>query len=296
MSLRLGRQQGDQPQNGVATRAAPAADEPGAPAPRAAHDRPPTPAESTPVLQVESLGMSFGTHRALVDVDLTVTAGEVVGVIGPSGSGKSTLLRCINHLERPTSGRVLIDGAVIADAQGREPNPRELAALRRQVGMVFQSFNLFPHLTALENVMLGQVRVLGRSKEEARRRGLELLERVGIAEKAHSRPRRCSGGQQQRIAIARALALDPRLMLFDEPTSALDPELGVEVLNVMRELAAEGMTMVVVTHEMHFAEDVADRILFMADGRIVEEGEPRQLLKAPRHERTRRFLRAVLDR
>lgn len=240
--------------------------------------------------------MRFGEHAALVDVDMSVIAGEVVGIIGPSGSGKSTLLRCINHLERPTSGRVLIEGVPIADPQGREPSAKQLAALRRKVGMVFQSFNLFPHLTALENVMLAQVKVLGRSKEEARQRGLELLERVGISEKADSRPGRCSGGQQQRIAIARALALNPRVMLFDEPTSALDPELGIEVLNVMRELAKDGMTMIVVTHEMHFAEDVADRVLFMADGRIVEEGEPKQVLRSPEHERTRRFLRAVLDR
>ena len=249
-----------------------------------------------PVVTVEGLGVDFGAHSALVDVNLTVRAGEVVGVIGPSGSGKSTLLRCINHLEAPTAGRVLIEGVPIADPAHGDPTPKELAVLRRRVGMVFQSFNLFPHLTALENVMLAQVKALGRSKEDARRRSIELLERVGISEKADVRPSRCSGGQQQRIAIARALALDPRLMLFDEPTSALDPELGVEVLNVMRELAADGMTMIVVTHEMHFAEDVADRILFMADGRILEEGDPQTLLRAPTHERTRRFLRAVLDR
>ncbi len=253
-------------------------------------------ASGRPVVEIQSLGMSFGAQVALAGIDLTVSAGEVVGIIGPSGSGKSTLLRCINHLERPTSGRVLLDGVPIADPEGKEPSPKELAALRRQVGMVFQSFNLFPHLTALENVMLAQTKVLGRSKAQARERGLALLERVGISDKADVRPRRCSGGQQQRIAIARALALDPRLMLFDEPTSALDPELGMEVLAVMRELAAEGMTMIVVTHEMHFAEDVADRVLFMADGRVVEEGAPQQLLRAPQHERTRRFLRAVLDR
>jgi polar amino acid transport system ATP-binding protein len=251
----------------------------------------------TPVVEVQRLGMAFGDNRVLRDIDLTVSAGEVVGIIGPSGSGKSTLLRCINHLERPTAGRVLIEGTPIADADGdREPNRKELAALRRKVGMVFQSFNLFPHLTALENVTLAQIKVLGRPKDEARRRGLELLDRVGISEKAHDRPSRCSGGQQQRIAIARALALDPRVMLFDEPTSALDPELGMEVLAVMRELAADGMTMIVVTHEMHFAEDVADRILFMADGRIVEEGLPKDVLRSPQHERTRRFLRAVLER
>jgi polar amino acid transport system ATP-binding protein len=252
--------------------------------------------QSAPVVQVESLGVRYGVHAALASVDLTVSAGEVVGVIGPSGSGKSTLLRCINHLEQPTSGRVLIDGVPIADPEHGDPTPKELAVLRRQVGMVFQAFNLFPHLTALENVMLAQVKALGRSRQDARRRSAELLERVGISDKADARPSRCSGGQQQRIAIARALALDPRVMLFDEPSSALDPELGVEVLNVMRELAADGMTMIVVTHEMHFAEDVADRVLFMSEGCIVEEGTPQQVLRAPVHERTRRFLRAVLDR
>ncbi|MCW2994245.1 MAG: transporter [Conexibacter sp.] len=253
-------------------------------------------AAGIPRVQVEQLGMRFGTHDAVIGVDLEVAVGEVVAVIGPSGSGRSTMLRCINHLESPTSGRVLIDGTAIADPGGREPGPRELAALRRQVGMVFQSFNLFPHLTAIENVMIAQVKVLGRTKAEARTRAMQLLERVGIAEKADSRPRRCSGGQQQRIAIARALALEPKLMLFDEPTSALDPELGLEVLAVMRELAKEGMTMIVVTHEMHFAEDVADRVIFMADGRIVEEGTAQQVIRHPREERTRKFLRAVLDR
>jgi polar amino acid transport system ATP-binding protein len=254
------------------------------------------PATGVPVVRIEQLRVAFGDELAVCGVDLDVAAGEVVAVIGPSGSGKTTLLRCINHLQAPTAGRVLIDGVPIADPGGREPAPKELAVLRRKVGMVFQAFNLFPHLTALENVTLAQVHALGRSKEDADRRGVELLERVGLAEKARSRPASCSGGQQQRIAIARALALDPRVMLFDEPTSALDPELGAEVLTVMRELAAEGMTMIVVTHEMHFAQEVADRVVFMADGRVVEEGPPAELLRAPRHERTRRFLRAVLGR
>jgi polar amino acid transport system ATP-binding protein len=253
-------------------------------------------AAGTPVVTVDRVAVRFAGCDALAGVDLCVEPGEVVGIIGPSGSGKSTLLRCINHLERPTAGRVLIDGVPIADPEGRDPRGAELAALRRKVGMVFQSFNLFPHLSAVENVMLAQVHVLGREKREARRRALALLDRVGLSEKADSRPSRCSGGEQQRIAIARALALDPRVMLFDEPTSSLDPELGVEVLAVMRELARTGMTMIVVTHELRFAEDVADRIAFMADGRIVEEGPPAELLHHPVHERTRRFLGAVLRR
>jgi polar amino acid transport system ATP-binding protein len=251
---------------------------------------------AVPVVGIEDLDVNFAGEHAVRGVNLDVRAGEVVGVIGPSGSGKTTLLRCINHLQAPSAGRVLIDGVPIADPGGREPTGSELAVLRRKVGMVFQAFNLFPHLTALENVTLAQVHALGRSKEDADRRGMELLERVGLAEKAYSRPASCSGGQQQRVAIARALALDPRVMLFDEPTSALDPELGAEVLAVMRELAADGMTMIVVTHEMHFAEEAADRIVFMADGRIVEEGRPAQILREPRHERTQRFLRAVLGR
>ncbi len=251
---------------------------------------------SRPVVQVDSLGVRFGRQDAVADVSIDVAAREVVAVIGPSGSGKSTLLRCINHLQRPTTGRVLIDGVPIADPDGNDPKPAELCRLRRDVGMVFQSFNLFPHLRAVENVMLAQVHALGRSKDDARTRSLELLKRVGLEDKAESRPAQCSGGQQQRIAIARALALDPKVMLFDEPTSALDPELGAEVLLVMRELVNEGMTMMVVTHEMHFAEDVADRVVFMSEGRIVEEGPPASLLRAPERERTRQFLRAVLDR
>jgi polar amino acid transport system ATP-binding protein len=258
-----------------------------------AMDRPPM---SRPIIQVESLGVCFGREDAVADVDIEVSAGEVVAVIGPSGSGKSTLLRCINHLQRPTTGRVLIDGVPIADPNGSEPKAAELARLRREVGMVFQSFNLFPHLRAVENVMLAQVHALGRSKDEARERSLQLLKRVGLEDQAESRPAQCSGGQQQRIAIARALALDPKVMLFDEPTSALDPELGAEVLVVMRELVDDGMTMMVVTHEMHFAEDVADRVVFMSEGRIVEEGPPASVLRAPTQERTQRFLRAVLDR
>jgi polar amino acid transport system ATP-binding protein len=227
---------------------------------------------------------------------MDVIAGEVVSIIGPSGAGKSTLLRCINFLEPPTSGRIAIGGMEYnAPGSGaRSPTQKELAQLRRAVGMVFQSFNLFPHLSVLRNISLPQERVLGRSHREARERSLELLDRVGLRDKADTYPGRCSGGQQQRVAIARALALDPKVMLFDEPTSALDPELAVEVLTVMRQLALEGMTMVAVTHEMRFAEEVSDRVVMMADGEIIEEGSPKALLRAPSHERTRRFLRAVL--
>lgn len=252
------------------------------------------PASAECAAEAVSIVVDFHGHRAVNDVSLKVAKGEVCAVIGPSGSGKSTLLRTFNHLQAPTSGQILIDG--VPAVRSKKPSSSELMALRRRVGMCFQSFNLFPHLTAAENIVLAQVKALGRDKAAARERASRLLERVGLSSKADFKPAQCSGGQQQRIAIARALALDPDIMLFDEPTSALDPELGAEVLAVMRELADTGMTMIVVTHEMHFAEDVADHLVFMADGSIVEQGKPRSVLRQPQHERTRRFLKAVNDR
>ncbi|MCC2032639.1 amino acid ABC transporter ATP-binding protein [Microbacterium sp. BWT-G7] len=246
------------------------------------------------MVRLDGIHKSYGAHDVLTDVSLTVSRGSVTALIGPSGAGKSTLLRCINLLERPDRGTIAVDGRTL-DLGDRVP-AKDLAALRRQVGMVFQSFNLFPHLTVLRNISLPQQRVLGRSRQEADARSMELLTRVGLADKAAQYPGRCSGGQQQRIAIARALALDPRVMLFDEPTSALDPELGLEVLAVMRELAQDGMTMIVVTHEMQFARDVSDHLVVMADGGIVEQGDPVQIMRDPSHPRTRRFLRAVLER
>jgi polar amino acid transport system ATP-binding protein len=247
-----------------------------------------------PLIQLEGIRKTFGPIEVLKGVNLHVAKGEVVAMIGPSGSGKSTLLRCVNQLEFHTQGTVTVGDATIGP--GGHPAIKDLQRLRRKVGMVFQSFNLFPHLSVLRNVSIAQERVLGRSKGEAEERSMQLLSRVGLADKATQFPSRCSGGQQQRIAIARALALDPEAMLFDEPTSALDPELGVEVLNVMRELAENGMTMIVVTHEMHFAEDVSNRVVVMADGMIIEEGPSKQVMNAPETERTRRFLRAVRDR
>jgi polar amino acid transport system ATP-binding protein len=245
-------------------------------------------------LRLEAIHKRFGAFEALSGIDLQVSTGEVVAIIGPSGSGKSTLLRCINQLEPPTSGRVVLAG--VALEAGHEPSRDALMRLRRSVGMVFQSFNLFPHLTVLRNVSLAQERVMGRSRKDADEISMQLLSRVGLADKASQYPGRCSGGQQQRIAIARALALEPQLMLFDEPTSSLDPELGLEVLAVMRELAENGMTMIVVTHEMHFAESVSDRVIIMADGRIIEEGVSAQVMRNPTTERAKRFLHAVNDR
>jgi len=253
-------------------------------------ERPP----GNPILRLEDVRKEFNGHIAVDGVSLDVDAGQVVAIIGPSGSGKSTLLRCVNLLEVPDSGRITVDGQP-TDAGGRV-STRDLMNLRRKVGMVFQSFNLFPHLTVLRNISLPQERVLGRTRADADARSMALLEQVGLAAKARAHPLRCSGGQQQRVAIARALALDPKIMLFDEPTSALDPELGLEVLSVMRELANEGMTMIVVTHEIHFAVDVADHLIVMADGRIIEQGGPKSVVNDPRVPRTRTFLSAIRDR
>ncbi|MFZ9669588.1 MAG: amino acid ABC transporter ATP-binding protein [Solirubrobacterales bacterium] len=245
---------------------------------------------SDPIIQIGDLRKSFGDLDVLTGIDLEIEKGEVVCVIGPSGSGKSTLLRCINLLEEPSGGTIRVSGTQVF-GDGR---PQNLDQLRREVGMVFQQFNLFPHLSATENVSLAQVKVLGRSKAEADRKSQELLGRVGLDEKADEYPDRLSGGQQQRVAIARALAMDPEVMLFDEVTSALDPELVQGVLDVMRELADSGMTMISVTHEMGFAREVSDRTIFMDGGVIVEQGPPAEVLDAPRHERTRKFLGLVL--
>jgi len=246
---------------------------------------------SGPMLQVEGVEKSFGSLKVLAGLDLEVNRGEVVCVIGPSGSGKSTLLRCVNLLAPPEAGRILLEGKEITGKASTE----DLDFVRRRVGIVFQSFNLFPHKTALENVTIGPEKVLGRPKGACRSKGEDLLTRVGMADKLNEYPERLSGGQQQRVAIARALAMDPHVILFDEVTSALDPELVKEVLDVMRELAAEGMTMVVVTHEIGFARDVASRVVFMDEGVVVEEGPPAEVLENPRNERTQRFLGLVLD-
>ncbi|MEU6998575.1 amino acid ABC transporter ATP-binding protein [Nonomuraea sp. NPDC046570] len=240
------------------------------------------------MIRVRGLNKWFGEHHALRDVDLDVARGEVVVVVGPSGSGKSTLCRCLNRLEVAQSGEIVIDG-VPAPLEGRE-----LARLRADVGMVFQSFNLFQHKSVLENVMLAPVKVRGAARAEAEATARELLGRVGIAEQAGKLPAQLSGGQQQRAAIARALAMRPKVMLFDEPTSALDPEMVGEVLDVMTGLAADGMTMVVVTHEMGFARRAADRVVFMADGQIVEQGAPHAFFDAPQTDRARDFLAKVL--
>jgi polar amino acid transport system ATP-binding protein len=255
----------------------------------------PRPLADSPVgVTMRKVRKQFGDHVVVDDVSVEVAPGEVVAIIGPSGAGKSTLLRCINLLERPDSGEITVGDVTIHPETG--VSAKDLTNLRRTAGMVFQSFNLFPHLTVLRNISIAQERVLGRARDEADARSRELLARVGLAEKADTYPTRSSGGQQQRIAIARALAMAPKVMLFDEPTSALDPELGLDVLKVMRELADEGMTMIIVTHEMHFAQDVSDRVVVMADGRIIEQGPPSQVLVAPENERTKRFLRAVTDR
>jgi len=242
---------------------------------------------SEPIIQIEHVHKRFGRVHALNDVSLQVQRGEVVVIIGPSGSGKSTLLRCINHLETPDAGRIVVDGIPLTDAAN-------INRVRAEVGMVFQQFNLFPHLTALGNITLAQRIVRGRSAVEAENIARDLLTKVGIPEKADSFPGQLSGGQQQRVAIARALAMNPKIMLFDEPTSALDPEMIKEVLDVMLALAKEGMTMVVVSHEMGFARAAADRMVFMDGGQIIEETTPEALFTAARHERTRLFLSRIL--
>ncbi|GGL10364.1 amino acid ABC transporter ATP-binding protein [Sphaerisporangium melleum] len=240
-------------------------------------------------VEITDLHKHFGELEVLKGIDFTVDEGQVVCVIGPSGSGKSTLLRCVNLLEQPTKGTVRVNGVELTDPDV------DIDAARRRLGMVFQSFNLFPHLTVLANVMIAQRRVLRRGKAEAERVARENLAKVGVGDKCDAYPPQLSGGQQQRVAIARALAMDPDLMLFDEPTSALDPELVGDVLSVMRDLARDGMTMLIVTHEMSFAREVADRVVFMDGGVVVEEGPPEQVIGAPRHERTRTFLKRVLD-
>ena len=250
------------------------------------------------MVKAEGVHKSFGRLEVLKGIDLEVRRGEVMCILGPSGSGKSTFLRCINHLEKINAGRLSVDGELVGyrEKGGKlyELNEREVARERAEIGMVFQHFNLFPHMTALENVTLAPIRVKGVPRSDARNRAQQLLQRVGLADKLDTYPVALSGGQQQRVAIARALAMEPKLMLFDEPTSALDPELVGEVLDVMRQLARDGMTMIVVTHEIGFAREVADAVVFMDDGVVVESGPPAEVLGAPRHERTRAFLSKVL--
>jgi polar amino acid transport system ATP-binding protein len=251
-----------------------------------------------PMVRAEGLHKSFGRLHVLRGIDLDVARQEVMCVIGPSGSGKSTLLRCINHLEKINAGRLWVDGELVGyrESGGKlyELHDKEICAKRAEIGMVFQQFNLFPHMTALENVAEAPVRVRGQSKPRATEVATELLHKVGLQDKAGAYPKQLSGGQQQRVAIARALAMQPKLMLFDEPTSALDPELVGDVLAVMRDLAASGMTMIVVTHEMAFAREAGDSLVFMDEGVIVEAGRPREILASPQHERTRSFLAKVL--
>lgn len=250
------------------------------------------------MIKVESISKSFGSLQVLKDINLKISPGEVVVVIGPSGSGKSTLLRCMNYLEQIDKGKIYIDGKLLGkiEVNGKlvKAPAKEVYKMRENIGMVFQRFNLFPHRTVLENVFEAPVLVKRVSKQDATRQALVLLEKVGLEEKANAYPSQLSGGQQQRVAIARALAMEPKIMLFDEPTSALDPELVGEVLAVMKDLAKEGMTMVVVTHEMAFAKEVADRVLFMDEGKIVEQGPPSKIFTNPSHPRTREFLAKIL--
>lgn len=254
--------------------------------------------DSGPMVKAEGVCKYFGALEVLKGISLSVDRGDVMCLIGPSGSGKSTFLRCINHLEQVSAGRLFVDGELVGYHQRGdrlyEMHPREAARQRRDIGMVFQRFNLFPHRTALENIIEAPIRVKRLSKRVATEQGKELLAQVGLSDKAKAYPAQLSGGQQQRVAIARALAMQPKLMLFDEPTSALDPELVGEVLDVMKQLAVGGMTMIVVTHEMGFAREVADSLVFMDEGVVVEAGQPREVLSNPRHERTKAFLSKVL--
>ena len=253
---------------------------------------------AVPMVEAQQVSKSFGSNQVLKSITLTVARGEVLCIVGPSGSGKSTFLRCINHLETVDAGRLRVDGTLVGYREKgdklHELHPKEAAQQRRDIGMVFQRFNLFPHMTAIENIVEAPIRVKRESKADAVKRAKELLARVGLADKADSYPAHLSGGQQQRVAIARALAMDPKLMLFDEPTSALDPELVGDVLDVMKKLAADGMTMIVVTHEMGFAREVADSLVFMDGGVVVESGDPREVLANPQHQRTQAFLSKVL--
>jgi polar amino acid transport system ATP-binding protein len=251
-----------------------------------------------PMVLAEGVRKRFGGNEVLRGIDLSVDPREVLVLLGPSGSGKSTFLRCINHLEKVDGGRLSVDGHLVGYRQQGttlyELKEREIAQRRAEIGMVFQRFNLFPHMTATENVTCAPVHVLGRKRGAAAQRAAELLERVGLSDKAKAYPSELSGGQQQRVAIARALAMDPKLMLFDEPTSALDPELVGEVLDVMKQLARDGMTMIVVTHEMGFAREVGDRVVFMDEGVVVEQGVPREVFANPQHDRTKAFLSKIL--
>jgi len=253
---------------------------------------------SEPMVRAEGVHKRFGLVEVLRGIDLTVERGEVMCILGPSGSGKSTFLRCINHLENVDAGQLYVDGDLVGyERRGDklyELREGEVARKRAEIGMVFQRFNLFPHMTALGNIVEAPIRVKRASREKAEKRGRELLERVGLGGREHTYPRQLSGGQQQRVAIARALAMDPKLMLFDEPTSALDPELVGEVLDVMRDLATSGMTMIVVTHEIGFAREVGDALVFMDEGVVVEAGPPRDVLSNPQHDRTKAFLSKVL--
>ena len=238
------------------------------------------------MIEIKNLKKSFGDHEVIKGIDQRVDDGEVLCIIGPSGSGKSTILRCLNRLEEPTSGEISIEGTLITS--------ENITKMRERMGMVFQNFNLFPHMTVLDNVTVAPINVKGVSQEEAEKKGKELLTMVGLESKIESYPRSLSGGQQQRVAIARALAMDPEIMLFDEPTSALDPEMVGEVLDVMKKLAAEGMTMIIVTHEMGFAREVADKVILIDEGVISEEGTPEEVFEHPKHERTKEFLSKVL--